>query len=97
MATGDRTVEYVTRRVQLADGTYEDRLVPQYSDGMVPGLVGERSYRCVICGQSFKAHDVQMFRGKPYGVPCGCYKDIRSILKKERAELIRSKKDGRSE
>lgn len=88
MAAGDRTITYVTRRVQMPNGTYEDREVPQASDGMVGGLIGQRSYRCVICGRAFKEKDVQMFRGKPYGVPCGDYKDIESILFKERAERI---------
>jgi len=61
------------------------------SDGNVPGLIGERSYRCVKCGFSYKESDVQMFRGKPYCVPMGCYKDIQSILFEENCDRIRAR------
>lgn len=92
MAAGDREVEYVTRSVQMPDGTYEERSVPQYSDGNVPGLAGMRSYRCCVCGLAFKEDEVVMFRGKPYGVPCGCSEDIKSILFKERADRLRARR-----
>jgi hypothetical protein len=91
MGAGDRTVEYVEAVVQMPDGTFETRSVPQYSDAAPSGLIGERSYRCVVCGAAFKEHDIQIFRGKPYGVPCGCYKDIRSILLEERAHRYRDR------
>ena len=64
--------------------------VPVPSDGNVPGLIGQRSYRCVICALAFKEKDVSIFRGKPYGRPCGCYKDIKSILQEEREDRKRS-------
>lgn len=91
MSAGDREIMYVERSVQMPDGSYETRSVEQASDGNVGGLIGQRSYRCVICGRAFKEGQVQMFRGKPYGVPCGDYKDIKSILMKERADRIRGR------
>lgn len=91
MSAGDREVTWVTRRVQMADGTFEEKSVPQSSDGFLPGISGERSYRCVVCGLAFKANNVVMFRGKPYGVPCGDSKDIKSILLEERADRFRSR------
>ena len=65
--------------------------VPEPTDGNTPGLVGLRSYRCVICGFDYKEDKITMFRGKPYGVPCGCSKDIRSILIKEREDRRRGR------
>lgn len=91
MSAGDREVTYVTRRVQMPDGTFEEKSVPQSSDGFLPGLTGERSYRCVVCGLAFKEKNVIIFREKPYGVPCGCSKDIKSILLEERADRYRSR------
>lgn len=92
MAAGDRQTEYVSRDVQMADGTYEERSVEQHSDGNVPGLVGLRSYRCCVCGLAFKEDEIVMFRGKPYGVPCGCSDDIKSILFKERADRLKARR-----
>jgi hypothetical protein len=66
------------------------------SDGNVPGLIGERSYRCVKCGFSYKESNIQMFRGKPYCVPMGCYKDIQSILFEENCDRIRARARSRS-
>jgi hypothetical protein len=45
--------------------------------------LGERSYICTICNQSFPESKMQYFRGKWYCMPNGDYMDIRSILKVE--------------
>lgn len=96
MGAGDKEINYVERWVRDADGNLVLRQVQQPSDGNVPGQIGQRSYRCVKCGFAFKEKDVQFFRGKPYGVPCGDYKDIRSILLKERSERLQSRRKGGS-
>jgi len=89
MGAGDREVTWVDREVQDTDGSIVTRSVPQSSDGFVPGLTGQRSYRCVICGLAYKEEDVRIFRGKPYCIPGGCADDIESILMKERAGRLR--------
>jgi len=95
MGAGDKEVTWVDRSVRNADGELETVSVQRPSDGNVPGLVGERSYRCVKCGFAYKESDVQMFRGKPYCVPMGCYKDIQSILFEENCSRIRARTRGR--
>jgi hypothetical protein len=57
-----------------------------YNDGLrenTPGTKGSaqflRSYECTVCRQFWKENQVIMFRGKPYGVPCGCFRDIRKL------------------
>jgi hypothetical protein len=63
----------------VIDGvTYE---VP--SNGNPNGVKFERSYECAICGLEYRRSDIWFFRGTPYGVPCGCSKDIPSIIKSE--------------
>jgi len=55
------------------------------SHGHPSGWRGERSYECVACGLSFRESDIQWYKGKPYGVPCGCNKDIPSLIRLERS------------
>lgn len=56
--------------------------VASHGDGNASGRF-LRSYECCACGHEFQEDEVVMFRGRPYGKPCGCYTDIRSIIKKE--------------
>lgn len=86
MAVGDKEWTPTEAVVRNADGELETKTVYVPSDGNVPGLIGERSYRCSICGLAFKEHDVTHFRGKVYGIPCGDHKDINSILRSETAK-----------
>jgi hypothetical protein len=39
------------------------------------GRTFEKSYECVLCRLIFKERDTVTFRGKRYGVPCGCSRD----------------------
>lgn len=80
----DREYTFVERLVQMPDGTYQLKEVPRTDSGVTPGLVGQRSYRCVVCGLDFREGKIRMFREKSYGIPCGCYKDIEGILALER-------------
>lgn len=89
MGAGDRKVTWVDREVQDTDGSIVTKSVPQFSDGVLPGLTGQRSYRCVICGLAYKEDNIRMFRGKPYCIPGGCSDDIESILLKEHADRLR--------
>jgi hypothetical protein len=88
MATGDKYYTSVDVEL-LIEGVPTTTTIEEPSDGNVPGLLGMRSYRCVICGLCFKENDVTIFRGKPYGKPCGCSMDIKSILQEEREDRKR--------
>lgn len=56
------------------------------NQGNVPDAkLGERSWICTVCNQSFPASKIRQFRGKYYCIPNGDYKDIASILKTESA------------
>ena len=83
MGIGDKYYTTETKDI-MVDGELTPTVIQEASDGNVPGLTGMRSYRCVVCGLCFKENNVIMFRGKPYGRPCGCSKDIKSILQEER-------------
>jgi hypothetical protein len=70
--------------VILVEGVPTIMSVPEAQDGVLPGRIGERSYKCTICGRLQREHDIVPFRGKLYGRQCGCYKDIQSILTSEK-------------
>jgi hypothetical protein len=53
------------------------------SNGNPNSVKGERSYECDICSMEWHESDIRFFRGVAYGIPCGCYKDIPSIIRKE--------------
>ncbi len=61
------------------------------SHGNIKGRHLERSHECWICGLGFRQSEMVRFRGVWYGRPCGDYKDIHYILKKERSEGLRAK------
>ena len=90
MGVGDKYYTKQTRSL-LIEGVPTDTEILEASDGNVPGLTGMRSYRCVICGLCFKENDVIIFRGRPYGKPCGCSDDIKSILTEERSSRLRDR------
>jgi hypothetical protein len=50
-------------------------------------LERQRAVMCDICGDELRESQVRLFRGKSYGVPCGCVDEIRGILLRERAEI----------
>jgi len=39
------------------------------------GRTFKRTYECTVCRLLFKETDTVLFRGKRYGVPCGCSRD----------------------
>lgn len=47
--------------------------------GTSGGQVFERRYACVACALVFKESEMVLFRGKRYGKPCGCSKDIAQL------------------
>jgi hypothetical protein len=57
----------------LVDGVY-------YTMAKMIGRTGtpsyEKRYSCYACHEDFSKKDVCFFRGRPYGIPCGCAKDI---------------------
>lgn len=36
----------------------------------------EKRYSCYACHADFSRKDVMFFNNRPYGVPCGCAKDV---------------------
>jgi len=36
----------------------------------------ERRYSCYACHLDFSKRDVLFYKGRPYGIPCGCSRDI---------------------
>jgi len=46
----------------------------------VQGKMFEPTNVCCKCHIPFKEYDMVVFRGKYYGVPCGCSKDIDKLI-----------------
>lgn len=68
------------------------------SNGNPNGVKFERSYECAICGLEYRSSNIRFFRGTPYGVPCGCSKDISSIIRRETpVEIPEDKLDRRNQ
>jgi hypothetical protein len=71
----------VTGTVELeADQNYEALTV---NSGTPPGVEFMGSRACAVCAQLYKYKDLVFFRGAYYGIPCGDYKDIKGILRRE--------------
>lgn len=37
---------------------------------------GQKRYTCYACHQDFQRGEVMFYKGRPYGIPCGCSRDI---------------------
>lgn len=60
--------------------------VPNYGNPPpAPSGQAERAWPCWVCARPFRESQLTWFRGKPYGIPCEDYKDIRNILLREAA------------
>jgi len=50
---------------------------------MNPGTSGgfqfKRFYECSRCHLGFRENEITLFKGKVFGVPCGCSKDIAKL------------------
>ena len=57
-------------------GTVED------FTGAPRGRFFERSYPCIMCGMVRRESDTILYRGKRYGVSCGCAKDVDQLASK---------------
>jgi diadenosine tetraphosphatase ApaH/serine/threonine PP2A family protein phosphatase len=54
---------------------------PPWIEAPVPaGQTFEKSYECSVCRLLFKERDTTQFRGRRYGVPCGCARDIETLI-----------------
>ena len=69
--------------------------VPNYGD--TPGVFMGKRDACVMCGLEFPTDQMRYWRGRAYGVPCGCYTDINREIKRERGTRVYPTKyeDGR--
>lgn len=52
--------------------------------GNTDARIGEKSYICSRCGLGFKESDIRWYEGQPFGIPCGCHKDIPSLIRRKR-------------
>jgi hypothetical protein len=43
-----------------------------------------RHWDCSQCHLSFREDEIEFYQGKPFGKPCGCSKDIVSLMNKGR-------------
>lgn len=50
--------------------------------GTKRGFTFERYFTCSQCHLDYKEHDIQFYNGKPFGIPCGCFRDIASLQNK---------------
>lgn len=71
--------------------TSDGKTIDVANVGNPKGPMGMRSHICYVCAMIWKENQMVEFRGKWYGIPCGCHKDIVSIRKRERNNRIRSK------
>ena len=63
----------------------DGRIITSPVDGTDSSTQRGKWERCVQCGLSFPRIKMRVFRGAWYGVPCGDYKDIKSIIRNELA------------
>ena len=55
-----------------------------------PEVTSKRWYDCCQCGMSFPRTKVVFFRGAPWGIPCGDYKDIRQLAQVGQEHTVRA-------
>lgn len=58
------------------------------SHGDTPGPFTGKRDACWVCGLEFPVGKMRYWRGKAYGVPCGCYTDISREIKRERGTKV---------
>jgi len=39
----------------------------------------EKRYSCYTCHLDFSKKDILFYAGRPYGIPCGCAKDVHQL------------------
>lgn len=47
--------------------------------GVTPGFSFSKWYDCIVCGESFREQETVLYKGKRYGIPCGCSLDITKL------------------
>lgn len=64
----------------------------------LPLTAKERGYLCCKCQQPFEASQIVWYEGRPYGIPCKDYRDIRSLRLKKYKQRYESymEEDGRN-
>lgn len=74
--------------------TQDGQTVVMADMGVKPGPGDERYRRCCKCSLTYPESDFMWYNGKPYGVPCGCYTDIRRLRMRDAGELRRRVSNG---
>lgn len=41
-------------------------------------------FQCSQCALDFPKAKTMLYKGKRYGIPCGCYKDIAQLVERDR-------------
>lgn len=73
------------------DKTYGSQTIAEANVGNPNGLPGMRSHICSVCRLSFSEDKMTEYQGKWYGIPCDCYRDIRTLRMKGRNLKLRSR------
>ena len=60
---------------------------PVGSHGTQPGVHQEKYYVCAQCHMEYRRSQVRFYRGRVYGIPCGCHKDIFQLQQREREQV----------
>lgn len=61
----------------------QDGTTYTFSEGSVKGGIrGEASMMCDVCMTSQRRSRIRIFRGKAYGVDCGCARDIAQLRRR---------------
>jgi formate-dependent nitrite reductase cytochrome c552 subunit len=48
------------------------------------GIYQQRSFVCSQCHVEFRRDQVKFYKGRVFGVPCGCHTDIYQLQRRER-------------
>ncbi len=65
-------------------------------DGTISPSEFAEAQRCSQCGLNFRKRDMMYFQGQWYGKPCGDFRDIRGIIRKQDASNDRATRSNTS-
>jgi hypothetical protein len=81
-----RDEQYHTRQ------TIDGQEVDVANVGNPPSPPGVRCHICSVCRLSFSEDKMTQYQGKWYGIPCDCYRDIRTLRRRGKDLRVRSRR-----
>jgi len=63
---------------------YGGTTYPVGSHGTKPGIYQQRYFVCSQCHMEYRRDQVKFYKGRVFGVPCGCHTDIYQLQRRER-------------